>query len=76
MKTTTITISKDIKEFLENLKGEYEKKLNRKITWDEFLELLAIKSMTLESHLELTDDEAKAIREITIKGREGWRRSA
>ncbi len=73
-KSTTITISVETKNFLEEVKGRFEEKYNRKFTWDEFLEIIAVRSMEDESYLELDNEEAKVILELTIEGRKRWRR--
>ncbi|OYT31067.1 MAG: hypothetical protein B6U94_04465 [Thermofilum sp. ex4484_79] len=83
MKTriTTISIKSSTKRIIEKVKKNYEKSLNRKLSWDDFLLFLLSSEKRVErfkdiSILELSEDEAELLRELLEKGRESWKKRA
>lgn len=63
------------KGLLERAKEKLERKLGRRLTWNEFFENV-VKMFNVESILELNNEEAEIIKELTIEGRRSWKRSA
>jgi len=50
------------------------RELGKRLTWNEFMERVVLRRLNVESVLELSDEEANTIMELTVKGRESWRR--
>lgn len=67
-------MSRRVKSLLERAKAKYERELGKRLTWNEFMERVVLRRLNVESVLELSDEEANTIMELTVKGRESWRR--
>jgi len=67
-------VSRRVKSLLERAKAKYERELGKRLTWNEFMERVVLRRLNVESVLELSDEEANTIMELTVKGRESWRR--
>ena len=70
---TTITIDRRLKVLLELAKSKYGKELGMKLSWNDFMEKVVLKKLEMDSLLELSDDEAKLILDLTARGRGAWR---
>ena len=73
---STITLDRRLKTLLGLAKSKYEKILGEKLTWNGFVEKVVLRKLEMDSLLELSDEEAEAVMELTVRGRESWRRHA
>ena len=78
MNVTTISIKPSTKKIMEKAKKIYERRLNKAMSWDEFLLLLLSSQKTINEFksmdvLELSDEEAELLKRLLERGRESWR---
>jgi|GEM_PF-1212208 len=74
---TTVSIRRDTKRLLERVKRDMELEAGRALSWDEFFLMLVGDrgkggKVSDEEVLFLSDEEAKALIELTRRGRESW----
>ena len=67
--TSTISVSKGIKDLLERKKKEMEIKLDKPLTWDEFCQEV----FKEESVPTLTEEEAETLKKLVPEDRENWK---
>jgi len=78
MNVTTISIKPSTKKIMEKAKKIYERRMNKAMSWDEFLLLLLSSQKTINEFksmdvLELSDEEAELLKRLLERGRESWR---
>lgn len=78
MNVTTISIDFHTKRVLERAKKIFEGRLNKKLSWDDFLLFLLSSQNVVDEIggldvLELDDREAEILGRMLRKGRESWK---